>query len=93
MDSLFFYARVYFNSKAGVKVYTVLGNVPPPPERIAVSGKSASCQLHVPAISAGLFLSGTLNIADIDIHKWDSNQIEIISGVLGFFLYECNSQS
>lgn len=33
MDSLFFNARAYFNSRAGVKVYTVLGHVPPQPER------------------------------------------------------------
>lgn len=68
----------------------MLCNVPPHLRGLQVSGKRASSPLHVLAISAGLFLSGSLNIADIVIHKWDSNQIEI---TLDFFLYECNSQS
>lgn len=38
---------------------------------LQVGGKRASCQFHVLAISSGLLLSVSLNIADIVIHKWD----------------------
>lgn len=55
---------------------------------LQVSGKRASCQFHVLAISSGLLLSVSLNIADIVIHKWDSNQIEMTS-VFGFVFFFC----
>lgn len=43
MDSLFFNARAYLNSRAGVKVYTVLDNIPPPPERVEGKWEGSRC--------------------------------------------------